>query len=128
MTIRFFTSFLLLFIMNCSFAQTEVIDSVQNQEVSVSGYNKQKALTDIRKGSIKIILPGGIVAAAKLLGDEAFEKKYGINFFSQGCVRFPKDNEAAYNEEVFKYLDQKFGKEWRDEIRKDAIGFNNSKD
>ena len=122
MTIRLLTSCTLIFLVNCSFAQKEINDSVQNQEVSISGYNKEKALSDIKKGYIKIILPGGIVSATELPNDESFEKKYGVRFTSQGCVRSFGDNESAYNEEVFKYLDQKFGKEWRGEIRKDAVG------
>lgn len=122
MTIRFFTSFLLLFITNCSFAQTEVNDSVQNQEVYFRGYNKQKAISDIKNEMIFILLPGGLAPSSRLPDDAAFEKKYGIWFVSQGCIRYAGDNASAYNEEVFNYLDEKFGTEWQREIRKDAVG------
>lgn len=122
MTIRLLTSFTLIFLVNCSFAQKEINDSVQNQEVSISGYNKQKAISDIKNGIVFILLPGGIAAASALPNDEAFERKYGVQFISQGCVRSSGDNQFAYNEEVFKYLDLKFDKEWRHEIRTDAIG------
>jgi hypothetical protein len=42
---------------------------------------------------------------------------------SLGCVRSSGDNYAEYNEEVFKYLDEKFGIAWQAEIRQDAFGF-----
>lgn len=53
MTIRLLTSCTLIFLVNCSFAQKEINDSVQNQEVSISGYNKEKALSDIKKDILK---------------------------------------------------------------------------
>lgn len=115
---------ILLFIVlgNGAFAQKQVSDSTNQKEVYFQACNSEKARKDIKNGMIEIILPGGIAAASELPGDAAFEEKYGISFFSQGCVRFPGDNESAYNQEVFKFLDEKFGKDWRSEIRTDAIG------
>ena len=123
MKVKTFPFILVLLISSALFAQQEVSGSDKQKELMLSGYNKERALSDIKMGNITILLPGGIVAAPELSTDVAFEKKYGVRFHSQGCTRFPKDNEPAYNEEVFKYLDLKFGKEWRDEIRKDAVGF-----
>ena len=115
---------ILLFIVlaNGASAQKQVLDSTNQKEMYFPVCNSEKALKDIKNGMIKIILPGGFVAASELPGDAAFEEKYGISFFSQGCVRFAGDNESAYNQEVFKYLDEKLGKDWRSEIRTDAIG------
>lgn len=113
----------ILLLANVSFSQKEKVDTTKQVEQSSFAYNAQKAIKDIKSGLIEIILPGGLVAASELPGDAAFEKKYGVSFFSQGCVRFPGDNASAYNEEVFKYLDKKYGKIWRDEIRTDAVGF-----
>lgn len=85
-------------------------------------YNKDGALRDIKQGKICVLLPGGLIGATISQKDNAFETKYRIRFVSRGCNRFAGENEAAYNQEMFKYLDATFGKEWRDEIRKDVIG------
>ena len=102
-----------------------ILDSTSyiQTEILLQAINKEKAVNDIKIGMIKIFLPGGIVASSELPGDEAFEKKYGVWFMSLGCIRSSGDNYTDYNEQVFKYLDKKFGKEWKNEIRKDAIGF-----
>lgn len=90
--------------------------------VDFNTYNRKRAVNDIEKKNIEILLPGGIVSSAIFPNDSNFEKKYNVKFASQGCTRNPGDNESEYNQEIFKFLDQKFGKEWRDEIRQDAIG------
>ena len=56
--------------------------------------------------------------------DYEFQNKYSVTFLSQGCIRNGIDeNEEAYNKVVFAFLDKKYGKKWRYEIRTDAIGF-----
>lgn len=97
-------------------------DPTVEYEVILSEYNKKGALKDIKKGEIKLLLPGGIITAAELPNDSIFEEKYNLTFVSQGCVRYPGENEYEYNTEIFKYLDKKYGSEWRDEVRKDVIG------
>ena len=93
--------------------------------MSISGYNKKGALEDIEKGDIKLLLQGGFVGSPELPNDSLFEEKYNLTFISQGCVRFPEENETEYNLEIFKYLKEKYGTDWRKEIRKDVIGLKN---
>ena len=102
-----------------------VPDSTTNYEIFISSYNKQGALKDIEKGNIKLLLPGGIVGSPELPNDSIFEEKYNLTFISQGCVRFPEENETEYNLEIFKYLDEKYETDWRKEIRTDVIGLKN---
>ena len=92
--------------------------------VHMSQYNKQGALSDIKKGKIQLLLPGGIIPAPRLFTDKDFENKFNLKFISQGCVRYPGENQTEYNQEVFKYLDEKYGDIWRKEIRNDVIGLN----
>jgi len=96
-----------------------------DQDILFGRYNKYGALNDIVKGEMKLLLPGGIVSSPELPNDFAFEKKYNVTFLSRGCIRFSEDNEAAYNYEIFKYLDKAYGKDWRNEIREDVIGLEN---
>ena len=100
-----------------------ISDSTAEYSVFISPYNRKGALKDIEKGRLKLLLPGGIVSAAELPNDSIFEEKYNVVFISQGCVRSPGENQAEYNYEIFKYLDETYGSEWRKEIRKDVIGF-----
>lgn len=86
--------------------------------------NKEGAIIDIEKHEQKIFLPGGFISSTITKEDSIFEKKYQIKFISQGCVKFEGENELEYNQEIFKYLDKKYGKKWRNEIRIDAIGLN----
>lgn len=93
-----------------------------------SDYNTQGAKKDIVNGNIRILFSGGFGGMPDFNNEDdlAFQKKYGVKFYSLGCFRGGDDeNQEAYNNRIFKYLDEKFGKTWRIEIRKDAIGFKN---
>jgi hypothetical protein len=91
-----------------------------------SRYNARGAATDIESKKIRILFSGGFggMPDFKNEKDKRFQKKYKVEFYSQGCLRYGiNDDEEGYNKTIFKYLDSKYGKSWRKEIRKDAIGF-----
>jgi hypothetical protein len=85
--------------------------------------NKESALADLDKGEVKLFLPGGLLGAPKLSNDSIFQEKYKLQFVFLGCTSWQGDNFEEYNNETFKYLDNKYGKVWRKEIRKDVIGY-----
>ncbi|MEQ8908958.1 MAG: carboxypeptidase-like regulatory domain-containing protein [Vicingaceae bacterium] len=85
-------------------------------------FNANTANRDILNDSISLLLLGGIVTRAITDEDSKFEEKYKVNFLSRGCIRLGEDNEAEYNKVMFEYLDKKYGKKWRKEVRKDVIG------
>lgn len=88
-------------------------------------YSKEKALKDIQADTPAILLQGGI-APVVYTTDKSFEKKYNVTFLDFGCVAADrKECLIAYNKTIFEYLDKTFGKKWRKEIRKDAIGLKN---
>lgn len=92
----------------------------------LSNFNTEGAIKDIKKKNIRILFLGGFgrIPVFNNKKDVSFQKKYSVKFFSQGCIRMGNnENEEAYNQTIFKYLDKKFGKHWRNEIRKDPIGF-----
>jgi hypothetical protein len=95
-----------------------------NTKPACHNYSREKALDDIAEKKPTILLQGGIVSVIKIT-DKDFEKKYKIPFRDLGCV-IPDKIECliAYNRTIFEYMDKTNGKEWRKEIRKDAIGLN----
>lgn len=85
-------------------------------------YNKSTALTDIKAETIFLLLPGGLVGTKINATDTLFENKYKLKYISRGCIRFSSDNEREYNSAIFNYLDKKYGRTWRKEVRPDIIG------
>ena len=88
------------------------------------GINRQQALDHIKIGKINLLLSGGI-APVVYQSDKKFSKKYNLNFVEFGCEAVAEESLYEYNKTVFEYLDKKYGKKWRKEIRKDIIGLKN---
>lgn len=88
-------------------------------------YSKKKAVKDIQSNEPTILLQGGI-APVVYATDKDFESKYKVTFYDLGCVAADRQEcLIAYNRTIFEYLDKIYGKKWRKEIRKDAIGLKN---
>ena len=84
--------------------------------------NAETAKKDINEGNPKLLLASGI-APAVYYGGDPFEKKYNIEFQDFGdVIEHPSECMKQYNKEIFKYLDEKFGQQWRREVREDVIG------
>ena len=83
---------------------------------------KNLARQDIDKGTPFLLLQSGI-APVVYTTDSIFENKFRVYYYEQGCTVPDNDLMKAYNIEIFKYLDEQFGKKWRKSIRKDVIGF-----
>ena len=99
------------------------------EEISIkttSDFNAKGAQKDIKEDNIRILFSGGFGGMPSFNNEKdiAFQKKYSVKFFSQGCIKMGSDeNQEEYNQTIFNYLDTKFGEHWRNEIRNDAIGF-----
>ncbi|CAL2103847.1 conserved exported protein of unknown function [Tenacibaculum sp. 190130A14a] len=90
-----------------------------------SHFNSKGAKKDIANDNIKILFAGGLMGIPDFNNekDTFFQKKYSVKFYSQGCLRNGKnENEEAYNQTIFLYLDKRYGKVWRNEIRENVIG------
>ena len=90
------------------------INKVFAQVDTCSKYNKGAALLALKKNTPKVVIVGGIVRAIKP-GDTKFAKKYKIQFIDTGCI-------VEFNKVTFAFLDRKYGKKWRKQIRKDLLG------
>lgn len=85
-------------------------------------YSRERAKKDIEAKKPMILLQGGI-APVVYKTDKTFERRYKIYFNDFGCVAVDSQEcLIAYNKTIFDYLDKTYGKKWRQEIRKDAIG------
>lgn len=85
------------------------------------GINQDRAHRDIKNKKPRLLLVGGI-APVVYIHQEKFEKKYDVEYHDFGCVALNKKCIEKYNQVVFKYLDSKYGRKWRKEVRKDVIG------
>ena len=83
--------------------------------------NKELAESDIKKNNIRIITTGGN-APPMYRYDSDFEKKYNLKFWTNGDqYRVSNKRNVEYNAIIFGYLDSKYGKKWRTEIRPDVL-------
>lgn len=90
------------------------VDSIQAASI-------KQANADIKKGKLKFLIQGGIVAT-RVKGQEIFEQKYGVAYYDLGCVGPSNIRIDAYNKVVGNFMDRKYGKGWRKEVRKDVRG------
>jgi hypothetical protein len=81
--------------------------------------NSEVAQEDIRKGNPKLLLVGGI-APTIVIGQEKFEKKFGVQYYDFGCITEDYVCIREYNYEVFRFLDSEYGKKWRRQVRTDV--------
>jgi len=82
----------------------------------------RQAKKEIRKGHVRLLLIGGI-APVYYFGQENFEKKFNAEYFDFGDSGSPAITcVKLYNDEVFAYLDRKYGNAWRHDVRRDVIG------
>ncbi|MFD0991029.1 hypothetical protein ACFQ1R_13050 [Mariniflexile jejuense] len=107
------------------FFHIEIVNqSAQNFDLYVTAdceINKQIAESDLKNENPKLILIGGIAPIVDF-EDGKFANKYGIQFYDYGCTPPPLECVYQYNNVIFEYLDNKFGKKWREEVRQDVIG------
>jgi hypothetical protein len=60
--------------------------------------------------------------------DQAFRKKYSVNYHDFGCLAPGNmDYYARYNLLVFDHLKNKFGKEWEKDIKENTLELYNWK-
>jgi len=98
--------------------------SISNYEIIIDvkcDIDNLTALADIKDRHPKLMLISGI-APMHIKGQENFEKKYEVKYHEFGCIAPIKTCVLMYNKVIFEYLDKKFGKKWRDDVRTDVLG------
>jgi len=99
-------------------------NSVENFKlmfVSNCTVNGKVAEYEIKKGNPRLLILGGI-APVFYRGQEKFEKKYRVKYYDFGCDVPARECAVDYNKKIFEYLDRKYGKGWRKEVRNDVEG------
>lgn len=85
-------------------------------------YSVKTAKEKWLSGDVKLLLQGGI-APVVYIGQEQFAKRYGVDYDDFGCIaNCSVPQMAKYNTAIMDCLTAKFGKGWRDSIRKDVPG------
>ncbi|MDN3587605.1 hypothetical protein QWY86_13065 [Pedobacter aquatilis] len=92
---------------------------VVNADTTIS-HSIKLAQSDIKKGNIKFLIMGGF-APKHYKGENLFAKKYGIKYYQYGCVLPASISIVHYNKVVANYMDGKYGKGWRKEVRNDVV-------
>lgn len=110
--------FVLIMIFGINIVAKASINSVPDS-VKINSANLAKE--DIKKGVIKLLLQGGI-APKYFKNQNVMEKKYKLKYIDFGCVVSSNISLTDYNKIVARYLDLKYGKIWRTEVRKDVTG------
>lgn len=85
------------------------------------------------KPNLRLIIP---IGKEEIIRKYPFWKKYGVTYFSYAPLKkdgkldcylgTPNHLLTAYNEEVFRYLDKKFGQKWRKEVPPGIFGLDQS--
>jgi hypothetical protein len=97
------------------------IESLDILVISNCEINGQIAEIDIKKHKPRLLIFGGI-SPVIYKGQEKFERKYHVKYYDYGDVIPDTDCAIDYNSRIFNYLDNKYGKAWRKEVRKDIVG------
>ncbi|WP_348744847.1 hypothetical protein [Tenacibaculum sp. 190524A05c] len=83
-------------------------------------YSAEQAEKDWKNGRPKLLLFGSIVPTGNSQYDIKFEKSYGIEYFDFGCTPPTAECIKIYNERIFRFMDEKYGKKWRSKVRSDV--------
>lgn len=103
------------------------LDSIISETERHFGWNDDAYSAKIAKdkwqsGEAKLLLQGGI-APVVYVGQEQFNRKYGVDYEDFGCMAYCSESQMVeYNTVIMDYLTVNYGSEWRDYVRKDIPG------
>ncbi len=83
-------------------------------------FDAEKAETDWKNETPKLLLFGSIAPIANTKADERFERKYDIQYYDFGDSPPAMDCLKLYNERMFELMDEKYGQRWRKYVRTDV--------
>jgi hypothetical protein len=81
------------------------------------------AMSDIQNDSAKLLVKMPYAYLYEPNPESVFKEKYKITLYDFGCLRPDYDCMISYNFAIFRHLDKKYGKGWRDDLDFYVIGF-----
>jgi hypothetical protein len=80
------------------------------------------AKMDIGKKLPFLLLYGGIAPVAYMPTDAEVEQKFQFHYYKYGCSAPEEACVLGYNQLMFAYLTEKYGKKWVKAVRADVVG------
>lgn len=80
------------------------------------------ARVDIDNQMPFLLLAGGIAPIAYMPADALMEQKFQFHYYEYGCSPPEEECLLGYNQRIFAYLTDKYGKKWITSVRQDVIG------
>lgn len=119
-----YLAFLLLLVVSpASFAQE--VSSIITESVPVSEkYSVESAKIALENGTAELVAICGTALILNSRKDNLFKEKYGVGIKVFGDVIDGSPQELKrYNYAIFEWLDEKYGKGWIKDVRKEVVGY-----
>jgi hypothetical protein len=112
-----------------SYGELDTIIKIENRDlkdlnivfISDCEIDAEIANLDLKNKTPRLLIFGGI-APTEVYGQEKFEEKFGVEYYNYGCIAPAYECALEYNQVIFDFLTDKYGKKWRREVRKDVVG------
>ena len=86
-------------------------------------YSRESAEKALREGTANLLMITGGTVYVIHSGQEKFKKKYGVGYHDFGeYLECSYRDMRAYNEVIFEWLNQHYGKKWQKDVRPDVVG------
>ena len=119
-----YLAFLLLLVVSpASFAQ-EVASVITERVPGSEKYSVESAKKALENGTAELVAICGTALILNSQQDDLFKEKYGVGIKVFGDVidGSPRDLKL-YNYTIFEWLDDKYGKGWIKDVRKEVVGY-----
>ncbi len=86
-------------------------------------YSRESAEKALKEGTANLLMITGGTVYVIHSGQEKFKKKYGVGYHDFGeYLECSYRDMRAYNEVIFEWLNQHYGKKWQKDVRPDVVG------
>lgn len=121
--LQYLVFLLLLVVSPVSFAQG--VTRIITESVPVSEkYSVESAKKALENGTAELVATCGTSLILNSRQDNLFKEKYGIGIKVFGDVIDGSPQEMKlYNYTIFEWLDDKYGKQWIQDVRKEVVGY-----
>lgn len=124
MRMRFQYYILLLLLCNSPMAFAQLEAGSVSAGIASQKYTKESAKRALKDGTAKLIVLSGASLSPNVRQDDLFKTKYGVGYEIKGDGLDGTPREMKnYNYTIFVWLEEKYGKGWLNDVRKDVVGY-----